>query len=605
MKEGKAGEMPSGEMKEGKAGEMPSGEMNQDKAEGSAYGEMNQDKAEGSAYGEMNQDKAEGSAYGEMNQGKAGEMPSGEMKEGKAGEMPSGEMNQGKAEGSAYVSTTPGTKSSKPETGQGYISGNTFDWKPVVYSIVDGMAIFEGDIVLGTVEEMQRIKTLSDLPEAAVVISEHRFRWPNALVPFDINPSLPNQQRITDAMRHIENNTIVRFVRRTPANASQFPDFVFFEDQGACWSRVGRQGGRQIISLTAGCLTGNTIHEICHTLGIWHEQSREDRDTFIRILYENIITDQRHNFNQHISDGDDVGEYDYCSIMHYPTHAFSSNGQPTIQVLQPSRPCGTAIGQRNGLSAGDIAAISYMYPHPGWSSLAGVLASNVSVGNNQDGRIEVFVKGTDSAVHHKWQTSPNNGWIADWYSLGGVIIGDPVVGSNQDGRLEVFVRGTDSAVYHKWQTSPNGAWIADWYSLNGVITGNVSVGNNLDGRLEVFVRGTDNAVYHKWQTSPNGAWIADWYSLGGVITSDIAVRNNQDGRLEIFVKGTDNAVYHKWQTSPNGAWIADWYSLGAEIALNPAIGSNADGRLEIFVIANRDHALLHKWQTAPNNGWST
>ncbi len=45
-------------------------------------------------------------------------------------------------------------------TGQNYVLGQTFDARPVVYSVVDGQAIFEGDIVLGTVEEMERRREL-------------------------------------------------------------------------------------------------------------------------------------------------------------------------------------------------------------------------------------------------------------------------------------------------------------------------------------------------------------------------------------------------------------------------------------------------------------
>ena len=69
-----------------------------------------------------------------------------------------------------------------------------------------------------------------------------------------------------------------------------------------------------------------------------------------------------HNFDKHILDGKDLGNYDFGSIMHYPATAFSINGQPTIRVKG-----GAAIGQRTGLSAGDINAGRLMYPNLDWS----------------------------------------------------------------------------------------------------------------------------------------------------------------------------------------------------------------------------------------------
>ncbi len=235
----------------------------------------------------------------------------------------------------------------------------------------------------------------------------------------------------------------------------------------------------------------------------------------------------------------------------------------------------------------------------GWASLGGIITSNIAVGNNADGRLELFVRGTDNALWHMWQTAPNDGW-SGWASLGGVITSDPELGRNADGRLEVFARGTDNAVWHQWQTAPNNGW-SGWASLGGVITSNIAVGKNADGRLELFVRGTDNAVWHKWQTAPNNGW-SGWASLGGIITSNIAVGNNADGRLELFVRGTDNALWHMWQTAPNDGW-SGWASLGGVITSDPELGRNADGRLEVFA-RGTDNAVWHQWQTAPNNGWS-
>lgn len=253
---------------------------------------------------------------------------------------------------------TGGEFKSSKESRRGYVSGLTFLNKPVTYSIIDEDAIFEGDIVLGTTEEMEETKeAIEEMPEdgeslgRGLTITGGRYRWPNGIVPFVINDGLPNQQRVTDAIRHWEERTNLRFRRRTNEN-----NFIEFVPGNGCSSRVGMIGGGQRITLGTNCTTGNTVHEIGHAIGLWHEMSREDRDLYVSIVLENIRAENRHNFNQHISDGDDVGPYDYGSVMHYPERAFAiDSSKPTILAPQP-------IGQRNGLSEYDIRTANTIYP---------------------------------------------------------------------------------------------------------------------------------------------------------------------------------------------------------------------------------------------------
>ncbi len=89
-------------------------------------------------------------------------------------------------------------------------------------------------------------------------------------------------------MTHWNENTIVRV---QPHGGEV--DFVHFREEpdqtAPCTSMLGMAGGAQDIVLNLGrCHVGKILHEIGHAVGLFHEQSRPDRDSFVTLHLENV-----------------------------------------------------------------------------------------------------------------------------------------------------------------------------------------------------------------------------------------------------------------------------------------------------------------------------
>lgn len=132
-----------------------------------------------------------------------------------------------------------------------------------------------------------------------------------------------------------------------------------------CFSYIGRvnRAGGQVIGHNWQCGFGAAVHEIGHAFGLYHEQSRQDRDSYVTINWDNIEADKKHNFDKKAPQKvNEYGPYDYGSIMHYSKSAFLNSvwfWKTTIDAK------GNHIGQRDGLSQIDQDEIKRMYKCPG------------------------------------------------------------------------------------------------------------------------------------------------------------------------------------------------------------------------------------------------
>uniref|UniRef100_A0A7N8WQL2 Metalloendopeptidase n=1 Tax=Mastacembelus armatus TaxID=205130 RepID=A0A7N8WQL2_9TELE len=171
-------------------------------------------------------------------------------------------------------------------------------------------------------------------------------------IPYTISSEFTSSERqvISQAMNAFRSTTCIRFVPRQNEN-----DYISIENLSGCYSSLGRVGGKQVLSLNRqGCIYQGIIqHELNHGLGFQHEQSRSDRDSYVRINWENIAPQNAYNFNKEDTNNLNT-PYDYSSIMHYGRTAFSIQGMDTITPIpNPNVP----IGQRNGFSQWDITRI--------------------------------------------------------------------------------------------------------------------------------------------------------------------------------------------------------------------------------------------------------
>ena len=265
------------------------------------------------------------------------------------------------------------------------------------FEVIDDQAVVEGDIVFGQAADGLSGGTNSVAPVVPDYIHGEPRRWESNLVPYIIDASVSASDRalIQQAITAWQRDTNVRFRPLSGARDWKRENYVKFSGQkNQCSSnslgikeelsgKVNEDDNINVVQV-AGCGQnwGRIAHEIGHVLGLGHEHSRGHRDDYITILWGNI--DGPKQFCRVIWDQPALAStaYDYDSITHYaPTRAAkrSSGCQKAIydgkedclaflpnqeKLEQQRQKLGTNIkpGQRDHLSAGDIARVNTLYP---------------------------------------------------------------------------------------------------------------------------------------------------------------------------------------------------------------------------------------------------
>ncbi len=208
----------------------------------------------------------------------------------------------------------------------------------VYFKVQDGLALVGGDIVLGEIKEWPELKgklknsLLKDKPLASKL-------WRSSEIPFGFNRDFPEDLKIKalEAIKYFNKETVMEFV---PINIEFDKDAIVFKFREGvpCSSYLGRVGGFQPIYLKSSCSTQDVIHELMHALGFVHEQQREERNRYLKVLWENI--DEKFQYNFAILPDILVHQYEgfvfninFNSVMMYDDKAFAKQGLKSLESI--------------------------------------------------------------------------------------------------------------------------------------------------------------------------------------------------------------------------------------------------------------------------------
>jgi len=240
--------------------------------------------------------------------------------------------------------------------------------------------IYQGDIVLDHVRESPNSPQSESLGVAYA-----SYLWPKVgsvyEIPYTIDPSSGDMTNLNTAITQFNStfSGVIQLVAYTSQTNYIDFDFDASNTSGVCEAYEGMVGGEQVVGGSGTCTVATILHEMGHTVGVWHEQSRPDRNTYVNVNYGAVIKASRSNFDQLLDNDQELTPYDYASVMEYPAFSFSRNGEPCIESI----PAGIPLSNPNGYSAGDIDGILRLY---------GAIPTEVTVTSNPPG-LQAIVDG--------------------------------------------------------------------------------------------------------------------------------------------------------------------------------------------------------------------
>uniref|UniRef100_A0A0N4ZVL3 Zinc metalloproteinase n=1 Tax=Parastrongyloides trichosuri TaxID=131310 RepID=A0A0N4ZVL3_PARTI len=304
----------------------------------------------------------------------------------------------------------------------------------VKHSPLNNVALFQGDMILTPnkaafmIDEAKlkvEAKKHGNMTEKEIAnkLKKNRafqknmeFKW-EFPIPYYVDTNV-DPSKIDKAIQDIEDNTCITFKKY--GKFSDRSGLRYFFGDG-CYSLIGRDGTDHVqdISIGQDCdFNGIIQHETLHAIGMFHEQSRFDRDKYLTIYLDNVSPNQRHNYDIYgVDESETFGiPYNYGSAMQYDKQAFSSNGKDTMVPKNPLYL--NTIGNKARLQFLDFKLVNLAY-----------------CSNKCDGKIKCQNGGYED---------PNNcGTCKCPYMLSGKTCTDYVKNPNECGEKNYYNLGSD------------------------------------------------------------------------------------------------------------------------------------------------------------------
>ena len=250
----------------------------------------------------------------------------------------------------------------------------------------------------------------------SVTVAYSQFLWPKiggvATVPYIIDSGSDSNAtpKIQSAISTFNADFpgLIQWVLWSPAQAPTLgPNYVDINLSagnlnGQCEADEGYEAkAGQSMGGSTSCTVGTILHEMGHVIGLWHEQTRSDRDTYVEVSFANVIKGSWGNFLIATDDEQFLSAFDYASVMQYIPFAFSRNGGPVIESVPAGMPLSgyegvPAVAGAIGVpsmptfdySAGDKETIERLYGAP---------PTQITVTSNPVG-LSVIVDGTPTTT---------------------------------------------------------------------------------------------------------------------------------------------------------------------------------------------------------------